>query len=47
MVSIDRAVRHVTLGAMLDRSVTSAELRDELYSIVNTRPLARPRAGVR
>jgi AcrR family transcriptional regulator len=41
--TIDRAVRHATLGAMLDRSVTPSELRDELYSIVGMRPLARPR----
>jgi AcrR family transcriptional regulator len=41
--TIDRAVRHTTLGAMLDRSVTPSELRNELYSIVEMRPLARPR----
>jgi hypothetical protein len=43
----DRAVRHATLGAMLDRSVTSSELRAELYSIVGMLPLARPRTGGR
>jgi hypothetical protein len=41
--TIDRAVRHATLGAMLDRSVTPSELRNELYSIVEIRPLARRR----
>jgi AcrR family transcriptional regulator len=41
--TIDRAVRHATLGAMLDRSVTPSELRNELHSIVGVRPLARPR----
>lgn len=41
--TIDRAVRHTTLGAMLDRSVTPSELRNELYLIVDMRPLARPR----
>jgi AcrR family transcriptional regulator len=40
--AIDRAVRHTTLGAMLDRSVTPSQLRNELYSIVDMRPLARP-----
>jgi hypothetical protein len=32
---------------MLDRSVTPSELRSELYSIVEMRPLARPRADGR
>jgi AcrR family transcriptional regulator len=41
--TIDRAVRHTTLGAMLDRSVTPSQLRNELYTIVGMRPLARPR----
>jgi len=45
--AIDRAVRHTTLGAMLDRSVTASELRAELYSIVGVRPLARPRVDGR
>jgi len=45
--AIDRAVRHATLGAMLDRSVTPSELRNELYSIVEMRPLARPRGDER
>jgi hypothetical protein len=45
--TIDRAVRHATLGAMLDRSVTPSELRNELYSIVEIRPLARPRGDGR
>jgi len=45
--TLDRALRHTTLGAMLDRSVTPSELRDELYSIVAMRPLARPRADGR
>jgi AcrR family transcriptional regulator len=41
--AIDRVVRHATLGAMLDRSVSPAELRNELQVIVYTRPLARMR----
>jgi AcrR family transcriptional regulator len=41
--TIDRAVRHTTLGAMLDRSVTPSQLRSELHLIVEGRPLARPR----
>ncbi len=45
--AIDRAVRHTTLGAMLDRSVTPSELRSELYSIVAMRPPARPRGDER
>ncbi len=40
--AIDRAVRHATLGAMLDRSVSASELRNELYSIVQRGPIARP-----
>ena len=42
--AIDRAVRHTTLGAMLDRSVTPSELRSELYLIVEMRPPARSTA---
>jgi hypothetical protein len=45
--TIDRAVRHTTLGAMLDRSVTPSELRSELYSIAEMRPPARPRGDGR
>ena len=45
--AIDRAVRHTTLGAMLDRSVTPSELRGELYMIVEMRPPARPRGDER
>jgi AcrR family transcriptional regulator len=45
--TIDRAVRHTTLGAMLDPSVTPSELRSELYSIVDRRPAARPRGPER
>ncbi len=41
--TIDRAVRHTTLGAMLDRNVTPSELRNELYFIVQMRPPARTR----
>jgi len=41
--TIDRAVRHATLGAMLDRSVTPSELRNELHSIVEKRWVSRPR----
>jgi AcrR family transcriptional regulator len=36
--TIDRALRHATLGAMLDDSVTPSELRDELHSIVEMPP---------
>ena len=45
--TIDRAVRHVTLGAMLDRSVTPSELRDELRSIVEARSPSRARGEER
>jgi AcrR family transcriptional regulator len=45
--AIDRAVRHTTLGAMLDRNVTPSELRSELYLIVQMRPLARLRGDGR
>jgi AcrR family transcriptional regulator len=45
--TLDRLVRHVTLGAMLDRSVTPSELRNELRSIVAARPLSRPRGEER
>jgi AcrR family transcriptional regulator len=41
--TLDRAVRHVTLGAMLDRSVTPSELRSELRSLVGMRSRSRPR----
>jgi AcrR family transcriptional regulator len=40
---IDRALRHAALGAMLDRSITPSQLRSELYSIVEMRPLDRLR----
>jgi len=45
--TLDRAVRHVTLGAMLDRSVTCAELRSELCSILEMRSISRPRVDER
>lgn len=45
--AIDRAVRHTTLGAMLDRNVTPSDLRNELYSIVKTPSLSRPRGDLR
>jgi AcrR family transcriptional regulator len=45
--TLDRAVRHVTLGAMLDPSVTPSELRDELHAIVEMRSLSRPRGEER
>jgi hypothetical protein len=36
--TVDRAVRHTTLGAMLDRGVTPAEPRNELCLIVEMWP---------
>jgi AcrR family transcriptional regulator len=45
--TLDRALRHAMLGAMLDRSATPSDLRNELRSIVETRPLAHPRGGGR
>jgi hypothetical protein len=45
--TIDRAVHHTTLGAMLDRSVTPSELRNELYLIVEMRTPARSRGDGR
>ena len=41
--TLDRAVRHVTLGAMLDRSVAPTELRSELRSLVGMRSLSGQR----
>jgi AcrR family transcriptional regulator len=45
--TLDRAVRHVTLGAMLDRSVTAPELRSELRSLVEMRFKSRARGEER
>jgi AcrR family transcriptional regulator len=42
--TLDRALRHAVLGAMLDRSATPSDLRDELRSIVESRLLAAPAA---
>jgi AcrR family transcriptional regulator len=39
--AIDRAVRHATLGAMLDRNISASELRNELYLIVQRQSVAR------
>ena len=45
--TLDRALRHTVLGAMLDRSATPSDLRNELRSIVEMRLLAHPRGGGR
>jgi AcrR family transcriptional regulator len=45
--TLDRAVRHVTLGAMLDPSVTPSELRSELYALVEMRSVSRSRGEER
>ena len=45
--TLDRALRHTAFGAMLDRSVTPSDLRNELRSIVEMRLLAHPRVGGR
>jgi AcrR family transcriptional regulator len=42
--TLDRALRHAVLGAMVDRSATPSDLRDELRSIVELRLLAAPAA---
>jgi AcrR family transcriptional regulator len=45
--TLDRALRHTMFGAMLDRSVTPSDLRNELRSIVEMRLLAHPRVDGR
>lgn len=45
--TLDRALRHTVLGAMLDPSATPSDLRNELRSIVEMRLLAHPRVGRR
>jgi AcrR family transcriptional regulator len=45
--TLDRALRHAVFGAMLDRSATPSDLRDELRSIVEIRLLAHPRGDGR
>jgi AcrR family transcriptional regulator len=43
--AVQRALRHAVIGAALDRSATSTDLRRELHSILELRLLARPGAG--
>jgi hypothetical protein len=45
--TLNRALRHTVFGAMLDRSATPSDLRNELRSIVEMRLLAHPRVGGR